>query len=151
MSRSSSSSSRAESFISEHTWLRQLRRSVRRSEAKEGARVAATRKHLRTRARRQTACEHVLRNVKFSSYIKVRCAHSRKKHAYCEVCYTCAVCDEVFLRKNYSSSEHVSSDRGASRASRCSSRDSEDSRHCGHFNISMDRMPDTASISCIVE
>ena len=151
MSRSSSSSSRAESFISEHTWLRQLRRSVRRSEAKEGTRVAATRKHLRTRARRQTACEHVLRKVKFSSYTKVRCAHSRKKHAYCEVCYTCAVCDEVFLRKNYSSSEHVSSDRGDSRASRCSSRDSEDSRHCGHFNISMDSMPDTASISCIVE
>ena len=154
MSRSSSSSSRAESFISEHTWLRQLRRSVRRSEAKEGARVAATRKHLRTRARRQTACEHVLRKVGVSSYTKVRCAHSRKKHAYCEVCYTCAVCDEVFLRKNYSRSEHVSSDKGASRASRCSSRDSrdsEDSRHCGHFNISMDRMPDTASISCIVE
>ena len=64
----SSSSSRAESFTSEHTWLRQLRRRVRRSEAKEGARVAATRKHLRTRARRQTACEHVLRKVGFSSY-----------------------------------------------------------------------------------
>ena len=71
--------------------------------------------------------------------MKVRCAPSRKKHAYCEVCYTCAVCDEVFLRKNYSSSEHVSSDS------------SEDSRHCGHFNISMDLVPDTASISCIVE
>ena len=76
--------------------------------------------------------------------IEIKCAHSRKKHAYCEVCYTCAVCDEVFLRKNYSSSEHVSPDSRESR-------DSEDSRHCGHFNISMDRVPDTASISCIVE
>ena len=76
--------------------------------------------------------------------MKVRCAPSRKKHAYCEVCYTCAVCDEVFLRKNYSSSEHVSSDSR-------DSRESGDSRHCGHFNISMDRVPDTASISCIVE
>ena len=76
------------------------------------------------------------------NYMKVRCAPSRKKHAYCEVCYTCAVCDEVFLRKNYSSSEHVSSD---------SREDSGDSRHCGHFNISMDTVPDTASISCIVE
>ena len=78
------------------------------------------------------------------NYMKVRCAPSRKKHAYCEVCYTCAVCDEVFLRKNYSSSEHVSPDSRESG-------DSEDSRHCGHFNISMDRVPDTASISCIVE
>ena len=77
----------------------------------------------------------------FPLIIEIKCAHSRKKHAYCEVCYTCAVCDEVFLRKNYSSSEHVSPD----------SRDREDSRHCGHFNISMDRVPDTASISCIVE
>ena len=80
----------------------------------------------------------------FPLIIEIKCALSRKKHAYCEVCYTCAVCDEVFLRKNYSSSEHVSSDSRESR-------DSEDSRHCGHFNISMDRVPDTASISCIVE
>ena len=54
----------------------------------------------------------------FPLIIEIKCAHYRKKHAYCEVCYTCAVCDEVFLRKNYSSSEHVSSDsrdRGDSR------------------------------------
>ena len=80
----------------------------------------------------------------FPLIIEIKCAPSRKKHAYCEVCYTCAVCDEVFLRKNYSSSEHVSSDSRESE-------DSGDSRHCGHFNISMDRVPDTASISCIVE
>ena len=85
---------------------------------------------IKTRARRRTNCEHVL----------------RKKHKYCTVCYQCSLCQEVFLRKNYSSSEDSSDSNWTTSTSPVND---SDSRHCGHFDLSLSENENI--MSCIVE
>ena len=92
--------------------LQQLQNKVYKNIEKDAVKVPLPKrqKELKIRSRKQSSCEHIL----------------RKKHKYCSVCYQCCKCEEIFLRKNYSSSQDVSDVYSSS-----------ESTNCGHFTLTI--------------